>query len=109
MLISLAAVFGCLALLIVLVAFLFMVAYWLSGQSGKPDYVIWDENSPENLRGPVDVKAAPRIILHGERIEGACQYFLGLGFTPDGLSTYGRTVREEPEECLKVVEVWTGP
>ena len=104
-----ASVFGCLALLIVLAGLLFMAAHWSSGQSGKPDYVMWDENSPESLRGPVDARVAPRIILNGERIDGTCEYFLGLAFTPDGRSTYGRTIREEPAECRKVVEVWTGP
>ena len=106
---AIAAVFGGIALFMVLAAVMFMATFWFLGQSGKPQYVVWDQTAAEIVNGPALAKVAPRIILRGERIEGACKYFLGLGITPDGLSTHARTVREEPEECRKVVEVWTGP
>ena len=96
-------VFGCMALSMVLAAVMFMATFWFLGQSGKPRYVVWDEAATASRSGPPAARVGPRIILRGERIDEACKYFLGLGITPDGLSTHARTVREEPDKCRKVV------
>ncbi len=95
--------------MIVFVAMMFITTSWFLGQSGRGESVEWDESVTESLgsNGPANI--APRIIIRGKQIDGGCDYFLRLGITPDGFFTRARTVREDPDTCEKVVEVWTEP
>ncbi len=102
-------VIGGIALCFAVASVMYLTIFWIAPAVGNGHVAHWDEVFPVSILSGSQVKNAPRVVIRGERIDGACSFYIGLSGSARVPYISARTIWQDHDTCETEMEIRTKP